>query len=503
MSKGHDEREVKLSVWPGFSLPSLDDVVDGGVVERAADLRLEATYYDTPDLRLARAGITLRHRLGEGEPRWTLKLPRPSDGVVITRRELDVPGDGRTVPAELASLVRGRSRSAALGPVARLQTLRRPVRVRREEGAPWLVEIVDDEVSVLDGRRVALRFREVEVELAPEAPEGLLDELVRRLRAAGAGPPDPVPKAIRALGPVASAPSDPVEPRPSAEPTAGEVLTRGLVRSVRRLLECDVGLRLGEDPEAVHQARVATRRLRSDLRAYRSLVEGAWAAPLREELSWLADVLGGVRDADVLLARLRGHVGRLDPADREPAEELVAVLEGERAAHRLALLEAIDEDRYAALLEQLVTASAAPELLPIASRPAAEVLPALAAEPWRALAKSAGRVTRRTPDRQLHAIRIRAKRARYAAEVAALVVGKPAQRLADAVAEVQDVLGEHQDAVVAQTWLRRQALLAPSAVAMVAGQLMEVERAEASKRRAAFPAVWERANRGRLRGWLP
>ena len=162
--------------------------------------------------------------------------------------------------------------------------------------------MVDDEVSVLQDRRLRARFREVEVELRNGADERLADEVVERLRAAGAGDPDPTSKLTRALGPRATAP-------PEIDPDAGgsgmvDLVRRALARSVVRLLTHDPGVRLGEDPEAVHQARVATRRLRSDLRTFADVLDTAWSDPLRDELRTIGHALGDVRDLDVLLGHL-------------------------------------------------------------------------------------------------------------------------------------------------------------------------------------------------------
>jgi len=130
------------------------------------------------------------------------------------------------------------------------------------------------------------------------------------------------------------------------------------------------------------------------------------------------------------------------------------------------------------------------------------VLPRLVAAPWTALHKSVKSAGTSPADEVLHGIRIGAKRARYAAEVAALVIGKPAARFAEAVAGLQEVLGDHQDACVRRTWLRDVATdLTPSA-ALVAGQLIAVAQADADERRAAWPKAWKLANEGRLRTWL-
>jgi CHAD domain-containing protein len=115
--------------------------------------------------------------------------------------------------------------------------------------------------------------------------------------------------------------------------------------------------------------------------------------------------------------------------------------------------------------------------------------------------KKAVEVLDRDPaDEALHQVRIRAKRARYAAEAAAPVAGKPARAFAKAVAEVQSILGDHQDAVVAEDWLRR--VDGGRSVALVAGQLIARQQAEAAAIRRAWPAAWKKADAKKLRAWL-
>ncbi|MCU1486315.1 MAG: hypothetical protein JWN67_3061 [Actinomycetia bacterium] len=494
------ETEVKLAVWPGFVLPPLDDVAEGVLAVPVGEKRQEAVYYDAPDVRLARAGITLRHRSDDG---WTLKLP--DDGPVVegglSRTEIVVAGDPRTVPPELRARVASRLRTAVLGPVARLQTLRRRTDLVDAEGTV-LAEVVDDEVSVLDGRRVALRFREVEVELREGASTAMLGEVVSRLRAAGAGAPDPTPKVMRALGPRSQAAPDLVERPLRSKPTAAQVLAAGLGKAARRLVEHDPIVREGLDDEGVHQARVATRRMRSDLRTYGELLDDSWSQPLRDELQWLAAALGEVRDADVLHARLERQLATLRRPDRVVGGGLLELLSGQRAEARAGLLQVLDSTRYLALLDLVVDGAASPRTLPAADAAAVDVLPRLVRGPWEKLEKAAVRLRAGSADEELHEVRIRAKRARYAADVAALVIGKPALRLADEVAGLQEVLGEHQDACVARDWLRRAAVDVEAPVAFVAGELAARQDQEADARREEWPAAWRRASKGKLRAWL-
>lgn len=490
-----------MGVWPGFGLPDLDAVADGITAAAVPDRRLEATYYDTPDVRLARSGITLRFRTGDGSG-WTLKLPQPGRAPHggLARRELQADGPDGAVPKELSRLLTAWVRTAPLRPVARLRILRRGVALVGADGAA-VAEVVDDEVSVLEGRRVALRFREVEAEFVEGAPEGLPGAVVERLRGAGAGPPDPTPKVVRALGPHASGPPELEDLSPGPHPSAGEVIQAGLVSSVLRVLGHEPGVRLGDDPTDVHQARVGTRRLRSDLRTFRPLLDAAWADGLAEELKRLADPLGEVRDADVLLDRLRRQLADLR-VDDEAAAGLLARFEGRRSSARTGLVKVLESRRHVALLDRLVEAARAPVLLPAAAAPAAEVLPGLVRHRWEQLREAVEGTADDPSDEALHRVRIRAKRCRYAADVAAIAVGKPAQKLAQAVAGLQEALGEHHDAVVAEAELEGMVAELSPDEALVAGQLVAVQRVDAGARRRAWPAAWEKAGKKKLRSWL-
>ncbi|MGH9126505.1 MAG: CHAD domain-containing protein, partial [Acidimicrobiales bacterium] len=134
--------------------------------------------------------------------------------------------------------------------------------------------------------------------------------------------------------------------------------------------------------------------------------------------------------------------------------------------------------------------------------PATKVLPALVHRPWRHLKQAVAHLGDDPPDDALHEVRIRAKRLRYAAEAASGVMGKPARQLAVAVAAVQSELGDMQDAVVAEAWLRRHASGASPGQAMVAGQLVTLQRQEQAACRARWAKPWKAASKKKLRRWL-
>jgi CHAD domain-containing protein len=497
------EREVKLGAWPGFVLPDLDGLADWVGAATPAVHHLDAVYYDAADLRMARSGITLRHRTGEGEGgRWTLKLPRGGvSSTVLDRTEVNIDGSGHDVPAELARAVSGVLRREPLRPVARLQTERRVV-VLRDGGGRILGEVADDEVTVLDGERVAARFRELEAEIVPEAPEELLDLVVAGLQQAGSGEADPTPKLVRALGPRAQVPPDPPARPLGPKPAMAEVVHQAMAAAVQRLLAHDPILRLDLGTVGVHQARVSTRRLRSDLRTFEVVIETEWAESLRDELKWLADALGAVRDVDVLGIRFRRDLEQLDEADVGPGDELLEHLAAQRQERLERLQRTVDSDRYYDLLDRLVEAAAHPALLPDADRPAADVLTEIVSSPWHKLRKAARKLDRHPSDEELHDLRIKAKRARYASEAAARAIPR-ASAFASSVADLQDVLGELHDAVVAEQWLRDAVTLGVTPEqAFAAGVLTGAQRAEAASGREEWRKVWKELDDPKLRAWM-
>jgi CHAD domain-containing protein len=494
------ERESKLHAPSAFRLPELAS--DRLLVSEREAQRLTTIYVDTPDLRIVRWGCSLRHRRGEGSGGvWTVKLPPEQEGPLLVRSEHVFEGaDPRKVPVSAVDILRAYVRGGTLGPVAQLRTVRRGVEVRDEPGR-LLATVTDDEVSVMDGRRVATRFRELEVELDPSAPPEVADDLLSRLRDAGAGEVDNVPKLVRALGSAATGPPEVVVHEVGPDATLADVVRRAIASSVVRLLRHDAGVRLGEDPEAVHQARVATRRIRSDLRTFRDVVEPSWSTPLRQELRWLGGELGAVRDAEVLRDRLRSREPSIAPGDRQAVERLLAGLDRRRDEAREHLLASMREPRYDALLDTLVEAARAPAVLDaVADARAASGLGAALEAPWKHLKTAIARVREEPSDEALHAARIRAKRVRYAAEAIAPVFGKRARAFAEAAVGLQDVLGEHQDAVVATAWLR-DAARRSAALAFVAGQLVAIEADAARAAKDAWPGAWKALSRKRLRFW--
>ena len=445
------ERELKLRAGEEFHLPEL-----GG---EAIEPRLfVSTYHDTSDHRLARRGVTLRHRVENGKGLWQLKLPRGP-----ARLELEQPGPPKTVPEELSRLLSGHLRGATLAPIARLRTRREGVRA---DGA----EIVHDTVAVLDHQKVTRSFEELEVELL-DGDEKTLRRIEKALRRAGAADGEARPKVFQALD--LDFQAEPVDEPDDG--SAAATLRARLREQAEAVLAHDPGTRLGTDPEELHKMRVATRRLRAFLRAGHELLDPAWAEPVREELRWLGGALGPVRDLDVLIEHLTPEVESLG-VDATAGRRVLRALERERRTARGKLLKVLDSKRYFALLDTLEQPIAT-----VAEGPSLEDIHA--AEHGR-LRKAVRELGPESTDQELHAARIKVKRARYAAELLG------ADRYVKAAKGLQDVLGEHQDAVVAQARLRALAERQPTA-AVAAGRLVEREQARADRSRDEWQAAWK------------
>jgi CHAD domain-containing protein len=491
------EREAKFDVDGDFAMPDLSDLGDGLRGAPADTQRFVSTYHDTHDLRLIRWGGSLRVRTGQG---WTVKLPHSAESLV-TRHEIVFQGAADRPPAEAIDLVRGIVRGAGVERVARLQTLRRRICIAGDGGRP-VAEVVDDEVSLLDGRRVVDRFREIEVELAEGTEPADVQPVLASIAAAGARPAASASKVARALGAPAVAAPDVVVPDLGRRSSARELITWAVADSVVRLIGHDAAVRLGDDPEGVHQARVATRRLRSHLRAYRAVLDPSWCDGLRADLGWLGDELGAVRDLDVLEERFRRHGSMLPGDEAVGVEKVLDRVRRRREASRQELLSALREPRYVALLDALVDAAANPRVIPeVAEARAADVLGVVMDAPWKHLRTRCRSLGSDPDDAALHDARIRAKRVRYAAESLAPIFGKPARRFARRASALQQVLGAHQDAVVATRWLRQEAMHAPARLAFAAGRLAEMEAPVREEARTEWPEAWERLRRTTPRFW--
>lgn len=455
------ERELKLTPTDSFRLADLE-----GVQLPSRDF--VSTYFDTPELSLARAGITLRHRSEGGSRLWQLKIPHGA-----ARIELEVAGPPARPPEELVALLAVHLRGTQPARVARLRTRRKTLRA---DGA----EISEDAVSVLDGQQVKARFRELEVELLEGGDESTLRRIEKTLLRAGAEPAEFRPKLLQALDvdlPITHA-------RSTAKASPHEAIAVALVEQHDRLVAHDPGTRLGTDAEDLHQMRVAARRARAYLRAAGPVLDSDWADELRTELGWLGSALGPVRDLDVLVERMQSEVSRLGD-HAAAAQGLLRSIERKRRKARAAALSALSEGRYLALLDRLEDPH------PLSSPDGGTA--SLGSLWWTEFGRTKrrlGKLDEDSRDDELHAARISVKRARYAAELAEHELGVAGERFVEAAKRLQDILGEHQDAVVAEEHVRAWAARRPEGEA-AARKLVKRERARRKKARSEWRDAWK------------
>jgi CHAD domain-containing protein len=412
-----------------------------------------STYHDTPDGRFIRTGISLRRRVENGLSIWEVELPEAPGEVALSE-----PGGPAEPPPLVADLLRGLLRERELVEVATLQTR------RSEEGE----DAVHDEVAVLDGRHVVDSFK---VDGAPVDP-GLL--VIRKRR--------------RARGPKIA---------DLRKITALPYLQAMIREQYDEILAHDPGTRLGTDPEALHKFRVAVRRLRAVLRAARPILDRAWTDQLRDELAWLGKALGAVRDHDVLLEHVRAQAPTMSPDEQAPLERLAEAIETQREGTRGELLEVLSSQRYLELLGRIELAGELPRWNGVRRS-----VKNLAAREFRKFERELDRLEPEPSNAELHRLRVRGKRARYAGELAAPAVGKAAHRFVARAKDVQDVLGEHQDAVVAEDRLREliRAKRDPG-ISFVAGRLIERQRLRMSAARRRSPKALRKLRKAGRKAW--
>lgn len=382
-----------------------------------------ATYLDTPDRRLTRAGIPLRRRVERGKSIWEARIGETT---------VSAPGGPAQPPPELQRVLAALLRGQEVVQVARLRRGKK-------------------DVALLDGQRVLASYVGMDEALAV------------------------------ALGVPA------VEDAPAKGAPAVEHLRAFLRTQLTEIERHDPAVRVGSDPEDLHKLRVAVRRSRAALREARALLGDEQGRALRDELRWLGRQLGPVRDLDVLLARLRTEVAALEGADALPAQKIVSQLESERQAAQAELSATLDSPRYAELLAALEQIVSEP---PVATSDIS--LKRVARKEFRKLERQLDALGAEPSNDELHRARIQAKRLRYATELSAQLLGKDGDRVVTAAKKFQDVVGAHQDAVVAEAKIRGAVRKARGvASALAAGRLIERERARRVEARAALPTAWK------------
>lgn len=384
-----------------------------------------ATYHDTRDRRLARAGITLRRRMENGVGTWEAQ---------IAETVVSAPGGPADLPETLMRRLRAPLLDAELVAVAKLRS-------------------GSGDVALLEGQRVVRTF--------PDLDTAVRKTIVKRPKGA-----------------------------PGKKAPAFEHVRASMQAQVAEIERTDPIVRVDPaDDEALHDLRVAIRRLRAVLRATREAFNDDWVTSLRAELKWLGGELAEARDLDVLLLAL-ADTGRV-------AAPIVKALQADRRRARAKAVKALESSRYDVLLETLRRGVDAPPVRSIDIP-----LERVAAREFKRLQRSVDGLGRKPSPEALHRARIKAKRARYAAELAEPVAGKQARRFLRAAKSFQDVVGAHQDSVVAEERIRAVVERSKStATAFAAGRLVERELARRKSVRRSVKPAWKRLRRRGRKAW--
>jgi len=479
---------------------------------------LHSLYLDTPELILARHGVALRLR--QDRDRWeaTAKWAGRSEGAVHERPELNVALPGKpTLPfvlppgplhVQLAALVAARP----LRPILITEIQRRLFDVlpaAGETAAGVTAELALDRVRLVapDGEQAAERsatYFELELEQRQGKREDIV-ALAQRLQDDFGLPPSKESKFARGLsllyGNQALSRHEPQPPGPAE--TVESAARKVVARHLARLRQHDPATRLGADPEALHDMRVAVRRLRAAARVFEEGMPVRFHAALERDLRWLGQSLGAVRDLDVHLGKFDRYRRAQPPKQRADLNGLLEHLQAERLDRRREMLAVLDSRRYFRLLVRLERFAQAPPRR--RSRPAsAEERLAVAGR--RALERASGKVLKLgrrlnasneiPAAKDLHRLRIHAKRLRYLLEFLRQLTGKPGRRFVKRLVRLQDLLGAHQDAVVATEYVRRYVQAADLSSAPQQSRpidaLLSHEAYLAEQARAAFHRSWQR-----------
>lgn len=509
-----DRRETE---WQ-FDAADLDAVrawlLAGGMVtglrlEPLAAIRLRDTYFDTDRWSVLRAGFALRVRESEAWPEATLKsLERSTEGLAVRREIVQFLADANPHetlgdPGPVTERVRALAGRRGLHALFTVETQRERFAL---SGTGSKAEIALDSSIIRTDDGAQRGLRRVEVELVAGSVAALMP-WVRELQVACGLAPSRTPKfrlGLECAG---------LEPRelPDLGPTVADAsmdANRFALTMVRREVLAMVALepatRLGEDPEALHDLRVAARRLETYLRVFRAHLPAA-VVNCRRPLRDMRQTLGRARDVEVQLAELEKFSGELPEAERPSLEPLRQHLELVRREARAAMLETLDADDTQDLFRRLETgvtepapgSSVAPDTSAMRTISATQLLATLVPEAFRRVRKGAAQLSLESPSEEFHATRTRVKRLRHVVDCARPLLGGSVKEYRRALQRLQDVLGSLQDSHVASERLRELAAAPPvplpADTLFLMGRLTERHERTCGRMRRRFPKAWRRA----------
>lgn len=504
------EIELKLMLAPeDLAALASHPCLDAWRLAEPAAKSLFSTYYDTPDHTLAAQGIAVRVRRTPGGFVQTVKCAGTAVSGLFDRDEWETPVASAAVDAEQLRLT-GLAAFADDGLVGRLA----PVfateverTVLRLGGEGWRIEAALDRGAVLaGGRREDICEVELELVEGTSAQLFLVAEAIQREMAAR---PLNLAKSERGYHLAAGRTIGAVKAKPPAlapDATVAEAF-HAIARScLEHLMLNERCLLASGDGEAVHQMRVAMRRLRSAIKVFKSVTEGSGLKRVKDDLRWLLAHLGPARDAEVFVAEIIDPVVAAHPDDAGLAA-LRAHWRRDRDVRLAAAVAAVRSKRYGAMILNLGRwietgdwrdADGGPHRRRLAE-PAAEFAARRIGKAVRRLIREGGETPSRLPPPEQHAIRIRGKQVRYAGEFfASLVPRKQTKVFLAELSQLQDLLGQLNDIAVASPKLSGRGAEPGSARAagMVAGwhqgrrASLLAELDKSWKRWRALPLPW-------------
>lgn len=488
---------------------------DGPAVAANETRDLTDTYFDTVDWRIHRAGYALRVRRKAGRGggyEATMKSLDTGDEGIRRRREISEPiQSGETdalleTPGPVGVRLRALAGTVSLNPIFTVETNRSAYALSLNGARVGEVVLDNSEIPLEDGAEPA-RLLRVEIEMEPEVQDGI-ETFVEELSEACRLSPARASKYEAAIFARGLTPPGALNLGPTTVDdslTVGQAAFAVMREQFVTLRAHEPGARIGEDPEELHDMRVASRRLRAAIKVFGE------ALPVRlrgmeTEIKWLATALGEVRDLDVQLEQLEAWISSADPEDREPLGELRGVLEDRRKKARKAMFRALDSRRYARLVEslELLLRRGPSPRSKAAGRPVLAIAPDLVRKRHHKVRKAGDRITQESPAEDYHDLRKKGKRLRYALEFLSGVHGKAVRDLIPPLKAMQDVLGDHQDAEVAIGHLRelsdarvgRRRLSARTVFVM--GGIAHRYALEEADLRTRFPKVYDKLQ---SKGW--
>ncbi len=509
--QSHSEIELKL-VLPGQEAESavVTYMRDNRyTVEELDPVRNVDTYLDTFDWSLMKKRFSLRYRISNGSWMYTLKSIGPAEDGIARRMETEISLDGPVdtptqIPVkQVRKLVDDIIFPRRLLEQVQIRTSRRRYRVVSPEEAE--IELVfDTSTFTLRGlqkpRRVQ-KLEELEAEIL-NGPEGVLQSLSTLLSDRFRYPPSKASKfevAIERFKITIPSRKPPEGLGPHLDDRLDLAVRKILTYQFQRFREQLPGVQRDVDTEFVHQARVATRRMRSALRLFREAIPESASTYLGGELKWLGGMLGAVRDLDVFLLNLSRFKKQIESFPAKKKKTFEDWIEKHRRAPWKALCQALESPRYRnferRLVQFLERSLPVRPRLSLAVKPVREVAPVIISEKFDAVIEQGRALLAHSKLKQYHLLRIQMKRLRYASEFMATAYGDALDAFIDRAVEIQDCLGEPQDTVFTRKFIDglledwKGKLVDPDLL-FILGEIYQLQSEIARERRETFGRIW-------------